>query len=166
MNFKFNRNNRILRVELKNLEDKSMQSIHLPEINLNKSYISVVEQILAGEKVCSDYEFILVDEIVLEESMYQSMKTGSTYEMTGSGLTMDNMNIYSFDLFFGKISIEKIGNKKKTIDNKLILKNVKIKLWPDGEYSARETAELMAADTKQSNVSISMGEQLVTFKGI
>lgn len=166
MNFKFNRNNRILKVNLKNLENKSMNPIHLSEISLNKFYIPIVEQILSGEKTCSDYEFILVDEIILEESIYQSMKIGSTYEMKGSGLTMDHMNIYSFDLFFGKISIEKIGNKKKTNDNKLILKNIKIKLWPDGEYSAKETAGLMAADTKQSNVSISMGEQLVTFEGI
>lgn len=166
MNFKFNRNNRILKVELKNLENPSLESIHLPEISLNKSCISVVEQILAGEKTCSDYEFIFIDEMILEESIYQTMKIGSIYKMTGSGLTMDNMNIYSFDLLFGKISIEKIGNKKKTSDNKLILKNIKIKLWPDGEYSAKETAGLMAADTKQSNVSVSLGEQLVTFEGM
>ncbi len=166
MKFKFNRNNRILKVELRELENPSIEPIYLPEINLSKSCISTVEQILAGEKVCSDYEFILVDEMMLDESVYQSIKIGSIYKMTGAGLTMDNTNIYSFDLLFGKISIEKIGNKKKMSENRLLLKNIKMKLWPDGEYSANETGGLMATDTKQSNVSVSLGEQLVTFDGI
>ena len=165
MDFKLNRRNRILEVTLKSLEDEAAVPITFPKMELNQSYVPVVEEILTGAKSCSDHEYIMVDEIIVEEAVYQTLQSGAVYEMTGSGLTVDDMNIYCFDLLFGKVSVEKIGNKKK-VNGKMVLKHVKIRLWPDGAYSAKEASGLLAEKTKDSNVSVSLGDQVAAFQGI
>lgn len=165
MNFKFNRNNNILEVTLKNLVDENAPLIQFPKLTLNKTFVPIVEKILNGEKACSDYEAIFIDEMTLEESLFHTIASNSTYKMTGSALMLDGADIHCFDLVFGKVSIEKIGRKKADGD-KLHLKNVKIKLYPDGEYKAFQTSELKQAETRHRDVSVSTGENVLNFRGL
>lgn len=161
MEFKLNRNNKILEVKIRNIMDQSEKELYQSSMELNPSSISTMEEVLNGTKVPDEDTFIMIEKMELSEEEYASFHTSGIYEMKASALTLSVSNIYCFELFFGKVTLERIGNKKKTND-KMVLKNVKIKLWEDGKYSVKEVSGLVNQQEKEVTVSVSAGDHLST----
>lgn len=155
MEFKLNRNNQMLNVELQ----KGEKLFTFSKVKVASGCIPELEAILNGEKTPDANSFLMLEELEMTEEEYAVFKESG--EMTGKAdaLTFAERYIYCFELTFGKLTLEKIGNKKK-VGDKMVLKNVKMKLWPEAIYRAREVsglAEQMEQD-KEVEISVPTGD--------
>lgn len=161
MEFQLNRNNKILEVTIKEIADTSEKSIHISSIELNPAYIGLMEDILNAKKPVDEDDFFMMEKIELTEGDYSCLGLKKEYEMRASALSLSGQNIYCFDLYFGKLVLDKIGNKKKE-GNHMVLKNVKMRYLKDAEYIAKEVSGLMGEKADEVEVSVVTGDKIAS----
>lgn len=164
MDFKLNRNNKILEVNLKKYQKcNEKEGIRLGTVELNQTYIADMEQILNGVKKPGDTSYFMVDKMQIPEKYYGYLELNQEYEMKASALSLSGQNIYCFDLFFDRLVLERIGTKKRDGDD-MILKNVKFKYISEGEYTATEVSGITNQETANMEVSVVTGDKVAAVK--
>lgn len=161
MEFKLNRNNKILQVELKSRE--SEDAIRLGTIELNRTYIEELEQILNQEKLPTADSCFMAEKLIVPETDAAFLQTGQKYTMNAEALSLAGQNIYCFDLYLDGLYLEKIGSKKRDGQN-IVFKNVKFKYLSEGTYTASEVSGLMNQDTNNTEISVVTGDRIASVK--
>lgn len=160
MEFRLNRNNQMMNVELQ----KGEKILAFSKVKVASGCIPELEAILNGEKTPDVNSFLMLEELEMTEEEYAAFKEPGEITGKADALTFAERYIYCFELTFGKLTLEKIGNKKKVGDN-MVLKNIKMKMWPKGIYSAKEVsglAEQMEQD-KEVEISVPTGDHQTYF---
>lgn len=159
MEFRLNRNNQMMNVELQ----KGEKIFAFSKVKVASGSIPELEAILNGEKMPDANSFLILEELELTEEEYGIFKEEGAFRGKADALTFADRYIYCFELTFGKLTLEKIGNKKKA-ENRMILKNIKMKLWPEETYSAREVSGLaeQMEQEKEVEVSVPTGDHLTS----
>lgn len=161
MEFKLNRNNKILEISIRETSDTEGTGIHLGSIALNPAYIPEMEDILNGKKSIDEDTFLMLEKMKLTEEDYAYFTPKKEYEVKASALSLSGQNIYCFDLHFEKLTLEKIGNKKKE-GSHMVLKNVKMKYTADAAYTAKEVSGLASEETEDVAVSVVTGDKIAS----
>lgn len=155
MEFRLNRNNQMMNVELQ----KGEKIFKFSKVKVASGSIPELEAVLNGEKTPDDNSFLMLEELEMTEEEYIAFKEAGEFTGKADALTFAERYIYCFELGFGNLTLEKIGSKKKKAD-KMLLKNIKMKLWPNGTYYAREVSGLaeQMEQNKEVEVSVPTGD--------
>ncbi len=164
MDFKLNRNNKILEVNLSKYQKwNGEEEIRLGTVELNQTYIADMEKILTGKKEPGDDTYLMIDKMQIPEKYCNYLELNQEYEMKASALSLSGQNIYCFDLFFDRLVLDRIGTKKRN-GGDMILKNVKFKYAADGKYTATEVSGIMNQETANMEVSVVTGDKVAAVK--